>query len=80
MALLRFTSYEGQAVPTVLRYIFEDKNTQDERWRRLVEAMGIEPMSAEQVTPSTTCLFFDYTHTTAAKTQHYDIRQLVILI
>jgi len=49
-------------------------------WRKLVEAMGIEPMSAEQVTPSTTCLFFDYTHTTAAKTQHCCMRQLVILI
>jgi hypothetical protein len=32
--------------------------------RRLVEAMGIEPMSALQITPSATCLFFDYTHTT----------------
>ena len=29
--------------------------------RRLVEAMGVEPMSALQQAPSATCLFFDYT-------------------
>lgn len=46
----------------------------------LVEAMGIEPMSALQITPSTTCLFFDYTHINASKAQHYYMRQLVILL
>ena len=29
--------------------------------RSMVEAMGVEPMSALQTTPSTTCLFFAYT-------------------
>ena len=40
------------------------RNVMEAGVKSLVEAMGIEPMSALQITPSATCLFFDYTYTT----------------
>jgi hypothetical protein len=39
-------------------------------WRRLVEAMGVEPMSALTLAPSTPCVVFTYTTCITAKTQY----------
>ena len=40
---------------------------QPKPWRRLVEAMGVEPMSATPYDLSATCLSLEYTHRVPSK-------------
>jgi hypothetical protein len=48
--------------------------------RRLVEAMGVEPMSALTMVPGTPCTVFDYTAYVTAKTRYNVHGHSVILI
>jgi len=55
-----FTNYEGQAAMRLVRHSFMRRR---KPWRSMVEATGIEPVSALPITLSATCLVSDYTHT-----------------